>query len=110
MSSKYSLTAVRQKYKETHPGVSERIEFSITPNSDETFTIEHPMFQSNETKRRLAKAQEHQSDLEMAQALLGNQWTTFEAAGGQASDVILLLAQLQQELTDTLPDGTPTLR
>jgi len=42
--------------------------------------------------------------------LLGDQWDDFEQAGGQAGDVMLMLASLQNELTDTLPDGTPTRR
>ena len=97
---KLSLHAVRQKFKETHPNVSETIDF----------TIEHPLFQSNKTKRALEKARDAQNDLDMAQALLGDQWDDFEQAGGQAGDVMLMLASLQNELTDTLPDGTPTRR
>lgn len=108
---KLSLHAVRQKFKETHPNVSETIDFTIDDKPDaKVFHIEHPLFQSNRTKRALEKARDAQNDLDMAQALLGDQWDDFEQAGGQAGDVMLMLASLQDELTDTLPDGTPTRR
>lgn len=111
MPRKLNLHAVRQKFKETHPNIHETIDFTIDDGPDATiYHIEHPLFQSNATKRALDKARQAQNDLDMAQALLGDQWDRFEQEGGQASDVMLMLAEIQDDLTDTLPDGTPTRR
>ncbi|RBQ00069.1 hypothetical protein [Bifidobacterium xylocopae] len=111
MPTKYSLHAVRQKYKETHPGVDDTIGFTISDEPMSTvYHIEHPLMQTNKTKRALAAAQKDGSDYDLAKALLGDQWGQFEDDGGQASDVLLLINQITEELTDTMPDGSPTQR
>lgn len=107
MSTKYSLHAIRQKYKETHPGV-DTIDFTVKDGKDaHVYHIEHPLLQSNKTKRAVTAAT---TDIDMVKAVLGDQWDDFIKDDGQVSDVMLLMNQIGEQMEETTPDGVPTQR
>lgn len=108
MSTKYSLHAIRQKYKETHPGVTDTIDFTVKDGKDvRVYHIEHPLLQSNKTKRAVTAAT---TDIDMVKAVLGDQWDDFIKDDGQVSDVMLLMNQIGEQMEATTPDGVPTRR
>ncbi|KFF31646.1 hypothetical protein [Bifidobacterium bombi] len=108
MSTKYSLHAIRQKYKETHPGVTDTIDFTVKDEEKaRVYHIEHPLLQSNRTKEAVTAAK---TDIDMAKAVLGDQWNDFIADGGQVADVMLLMNEIGEQMESTTPDGVPTQR
>lgn len=108
MSAHYSLHAIRQKYKETHPGVTDTIDFTIKDGKDaRVYHIEHPLLQSNKTKEAVTAAT---TDIDMVKAVLGDQWDDFIKDGGQVSDVMLLLNEISEQMEAVTPDGVPTRR
>lgn len=108
---KLSLKQIEQKYKESHPEIPSVVEFTIDDGPDApTFTIEHPLFQKDSTKKALQKAIADDDQIGMAKAVLGKQWGEFVKAGGESYQVMLMFNDLQDEFTSELPDGTPTRR
>ncbi len=107
--AKYNLQAVRQKFKESHPEIPEWIEFTLNDDKNATtFRIHHPLFQSNDERRAMNRARKSQDDFEMGNALLGDQWDEYEAEGGQVGDLMLLVNQIGDDLTDVDDKGNPT--
>lgn len=108
MSTQYSLHAIRQKYKETHHGVTDTIDFTVKDGKDaRVYHIEHPLLQSNKTKEAVTAAA---TDIDMAKAVLGDQWDDFIDDGGQVSDVMLLLNEISEQMEAATPEGVPTRR
>ncbi|MFT9059697.1 hypothetical protein [Bifidobacterium aquikefiri] len=95
-----SLTAIVNKYKESHPEVHEWVEFTVGEGAKaKTFRYHHPIYQSNEESRRIARVQKSDdaTNSDLVRAFLGDrQYDEFVKAGGVDTAVIMLM-QLVQE-------------
>ncbi|MFT8640089.1 hypothetical protein [Bifidobacterium sp.] len=101
----FSLTAIVNKYKESHPDVKEWVEFTAGEGTrQKTFRYHHPIYMTNEEGRRLARIQADPdaSTSDLVRGFLGDdQYEEFAKAGGQDT-AVLMLVQLVQERD--LPD------
>jgi hypothetical protein len=62
------------------------------------------MFYTDELQDEL-RALEDEDTKAIAETLLGDQWDEFVEHGGAPSDVMQVMAVVQRQMQDTLPDG-----
>ncbi|WP_182359481.1 hypothetical protein [Tomitella gaofuii] len=99
--STYDLDAMVSQRAEAVGG--ERVEFTY---GGETFSFPHPLFADDEFKDGLADVQ---TDMEMAEHYLGDQYDKFIEVGGKSGFIGILLQKVQEDATDVDEKGNPTL-
>jgi hypothetical protein len=104
-SAAYTRAGVRKKMEETVGDTT--ITYAI--DDDHVFSLPHPMFYDKATKAALKPLKDDDED-GIAAVLLGDQWDDFVAAGGDGSEVQMLLLAVQQETRDSIRTGHPTTR
>ncbi|RLL68134.1 hypothetical protein [Streptomyces sp. Z26] len=99
---RYILAEVRGQYAEAVGG--EDVTFE-GPGGVE-YTMPHPLFAPKEWKEAVDAADDDEGQ---ARAMLGEeQWATFEAAGGDPTDMVLLNMALREDMQGSLKNGRPT--
>ncbi|QBI53423.1 hypothetical protein [Streptomonospora litoralis] len=74
---------------------------------DKVWTFPHPLFASDEWQASVDAAAE--TNIGKAQAVLGEQqWEQFQAAGGTASDVMIMFTDVQLTMQDEISGAGPT--
>lgn len=103
-SNAYNRATVKKQLEET-------IGSSDVPYEVEgkEFLIPHPLFWSKDLKAEI-EALDDDDEEGIAQAILGDQWDAFVAAGGEAEEIGQLLIVLQLNTKDSLASGRPTRR
>ncbi|MFE5159640.1 hypothetical protein ACFRNT_14190 [Streptomyces sp. NPDC056697] len=99
---RYVLSQVRAQYAEAVGG--EDIEFEGP--GGEIYQMPHPLFADTAWKQAVDDAED---DAELARAMLGEeQYDKYVAAGGDATDVVLLRMAVMEDMQGQLKSGRPT--
>jgi len=105
LSGEYTIDELRAQAADAlgvAPGLTLRLA------DDVKVVIPHPMFVDDDVLE-IMQGGAAANPVEMAKALLGNDFTVLREHGGRSADVIAAWTIMNQAMTDTIPGpGTPT--